>query len=79
LPAGQTGNSFSICSSLYLQPPSLQSHFYVALDQKYVNQGTFDRIYQQAEKVGKMDSNLIAYLRECDRRYTETKKTKQTK
>lgn len=57
----------------------LQSHFYVALDQKYVNQETFDRIYQQAEKVGKMDSNLITYLRECDKRYIETKKTKQTK
>jgi len=57
----------------------LQSHFYVALDQKYVNQETFDRIYQQAEKVGKMDSNLITYLRECDRRYIETKKTRKTK
>ncbi|MBM4402544.1 MAG: four helix bundle protein [Candidatus Cloacimonetes bacterium] len=39
----------------------LQSHFYVALDRKYVTQGTFDQIYQQAEKVGKMDSNLITY------------------
>jgi four helix bundle protein len=57
----------------------LQSNFYVALDQKYVNQETFDRIYQQAEKVGKMDSNLITYLRECDKRYIETKKTKKTK
>jgi len=57
----------------------LQSHFYVALDQKYVTQETFDRIYQQAEKVGRMDSNLITYLRECDRRYNETRKTKQTK
>jgi len=57
----------------------LQSHFYVALDRKYISQETFDRIYQQAEKVGKMDSNLISYLRECDRRYNETKKTKQTR
>lgn len=57
----------------------LQSHFYVAWDQKYINQEIFDRIYQQAEKVGKMDSNLITYLRECDRRYTETKKTRKTK
>jgi len=37
----------------------LQTHFYVALDRKYVTQETFDRIYQQAEKVGRMDSNLI--------------------
>jgi len=57
----------------------LQSHFYVALDQKYVTQGAFDRIYQQADKVGKMDSNLITYLRESDRRYAETRKTKQTR
>jgi len=57
----------------------LQSHFYVALDQKYVTQETFDRIYQQAEKVGRMDSNLITYLRESDRQYIETKSTRKTK
>jgi four helix bundle protein len=57
----------------------LQSHFYVALDQKYVNQETFDKIYQQADKVGKMDSNLISYLRESDRKFNETKKTRKTK
>jgi four helix bundle protein len=57
----------------------LQSHFYVALDQKYVGQEAFDRIYQQAEKVGKMDSNLITYLRGCDNKYSETKKTRKTR
>jgi len=57
----------------------LQSHFYVALDQKYVSQEAFDRIYQQAEKVGRMDSNLITYLRESDRHYKETKSTRKTK
>jgi four helix bundle protein len=57
----------------------LQSHFYVVLDQKYVTQEIFDRIYQQAEKIGRMDSNLITYLRECDKRYSETKKTRKTK
>ena len=57
----------------------LQSHFYVALDQKYVTQETFDRIYQQAEKVGRMESNLITYLRESERRYSETKSTRKTK
>jgi four helix bundle protein len=57
----------------------LQSHMYIAMDQNYVTQETFDRIYQQAEKVGRMNSNLITYLRECDRRYTETKKTRKTK
>src|SRR5512137_683040 len=57
----------------------LQSHFYVALDQRYVSREAFNRIYQQAEKVGKMDSNLISYLRESDRKYFETKKTRKTK
>jgi len=57
----------------------LQSHLYIALDRKYVNQETFDKIFQQADKVGKMDSNLITYLRESDRRYNETRKAKQTK
>jgi four helix bundle protein len=57
----------------------LQSHFYVALDRKYVTEDVFDRIYQQADKVGKMDSNFITYLRESDHRYNESRKTKQTK
>jgi len=57
----------------------LQSHFYVALDQKYVIQDEFDRIYRQADKVGRMDSNLIIYLRESDRHYIETRKTKKTR
>lgn len=57
----------------------LQSHFYIALDRKYVTQETFDTIYQQANKVGKMDSNLIRYLRESDRKFNETKQTRQTK
>jgi len=60
-------------------PAELQSHFYVALDQKYITQETFDRIYQQSEKVGRMDSNLITYLRECVKRYSETKKARKTK
>jgi hypothetical protein len=46
---------------------------------KYVSKGVFDDIYEQADKVGKMDSNLITYLRESDRRYNETQKTRQTK
>jgi four helix bundle protein len=57
----------------------LQSHFYIALDRKYVDQEVFDRIYQQADKVGRMDSSLITYLRESDRKFNETKKTRKTK
>jgi four helix bundle protein len=55
----------------------LQSHFYAALDQKYISRVTFDKIYKQAEKVGRMDSNFISYLCECDKKYALTKKPKK--
>ena len=41
----------------------VQSHLYVALDQAYIAKDQFDEIYKQAEKTGKMVSNLIKYLR----------------
>ncbi len=41
----------------------VQSHLYVAIDQKYVSQESFDKIYAQAEKTGKIISGLIKYLR----------------
>ena len=40
----------------------VQSEFYVALDQEYVNQDDFERIYNQAEVVSKLDSGFIKYL-----------------
>jgi len=40
----------------------VQSHLYVALDQEYIAQGSFDRIYAQCEKVSKLDSAFIKYL-----------------
>ena len=40
----------------------VQSHLYVALDQKYLDEETFKKIYDQAEKVSKMDSGFIKYL-----------------
>lgn len=40
----------------------VQSEAYVALDQKYIDQEAFDRIYNQAEKVSKINSGLITYL-----------------
>lgn len=49
----------------------VQSHLYVGIDQKYLSQESFDEIYAQAEKTGKIISGLIKYLR--------TKKTKQTR
>jgi four helix bundle protein len=40
----------------------VQSEAYVALDQDYIDQDTFNEIYEQAEKVSKLNSGLITYL-----------------
>jgi four helix bundle protein len=40
----------------------VQSQLYVALDQEYINQDDFEKIYHQAEIVSKMDSGFIKYL-----------------
>ena len=41
----------------------VKSHLYVALDQGYIEQEAVDEIYDQADKTGRMISNLIKYLR----------------
>jgi four helix bundle protein len=40
----------------------IQSIFYVALSQAYIDKGVFNRIYLQSERVSKLDSGLISYL-----------------
>ncbi|MFC1886899.1 four helix bundle protein [Thermodesulfobacteriota bacterium] len=40
----------------------VQSQAYVALDQKYIDTSTFKEIYEQADKVSKLNSGLITYL-----------------
>jgi four helix bundle protein len=40
----------------------VQSQLYVALDQDYITQDDFERIYNQAEIVSKMDSGFVKYL-----------------
>ena len=40
----------------------VQSQLYVALDQKYIDTETFEKIYAQVETVSKMNSGLIKYL-----------------
>jgi len=40
-----------------------KSHLYVALDQGYIEKEDFSTIYDQADKAGRMISNLIKYLR----------------
>jgi four helix bundle protein len=41
----------------------VQSHLYVALDQNYITEKDFNKIYEQAEIVAKMDSGFIKYLK----------------
>jgi four helix bundle protein len=57
----------------------LQSHFYVALDRRYVTQSTFEKIYTQCDKVSRMVSGLITYLLKNIRLQKSTKQTKQTR
>lgn len=52
----------------------VQSHLYVALDQGYISENTFNRLYSQAEKVSKIDSGLIKYLKSTNR----PRRTQQT-
>jgi len=40
----------------------VQSEAYVALDQKYIEEDAFRQLYDQAERVSKLDSGLITYL-----------------
>jgi len=41
----------------------LQSHLYIALDQKYINQSQFEEAFEKADKIQRKISNLIKYLR----------------
>jgi four helix bundle protein len=50
---------------LYISKSSaaeVQSQLYVALDQNYIDQKDFEKIYNQAELVSKLDSGFIKYL-----------------
>ena len=40
----------------------VQSIFYAALDQKYIDQNTFETVYAQAVKDSQIDSGMIKYL-----------------
>lgn len=40
----------------------LQSHLYIALDQKYISEDQFKSLYDQLDKVQRQISNLIKYL-----------------
>ncbi len=52
----------------------VRSHLYIALDRQYITRESFDDIYEQANKTGRLISSLIKYLR--DSSSNATKKTK---
>ncbi len=52
----------------------VRSHLYIAVDQGYLSRDAFELIYAQADKVGRIISGLIKYLRT-----KQTSSTKQTK
>jgi len=56
----------------------VQSEAYVALDQNYISQDTFQQIYDQAEKVSKLDSGLITYLLKNTKKPQELNKPKNS-
>jgi len=53
-----------------------QTCFYIALDQKYVTQGTFQKNYDQALKVTQIIDGLLRYLRsQRSERFKRSKRT----
>ena len=55
----------------------VQSEAYVALDQKYISQQTFKKIYNQAEEVSKLDSGLITYLLQNQKQHKKLSKSQK--
>jgi four helix bundle protein len=52
----------------------VQSEAYVALDQKYISNDVFKQIYNQAEKVSRMDSGFITYSLQNEKKPKKPKK-----
>jgi four helix bundle protein len=46
----------------------VKSHLYVALDQQYIVQEQFDRLYNSADEVGRLLAGFMAYLKTSDLR-----------
>ncbi len=42
----------------------LQSHLYIALDLDYIDKSTFDKLYDECERISKMSLRLQNYLRQ---------------
>lgn len=57
----------------------VQSHLYVAIDRKYLQQDDFDSIYSQASKACRIVSGLIKYLKGKREHSKSTRQTRQTR
>jgi len=57
----------------------VQSQLYVASDQNYIDKEKFDEIYNQAERVARMDSAFIKYLNSQLNQPKEPNEPKQPK
>ena len=57
----------------------IQSHLYIALDQGYIKQEEFSKIYNQADKTAKLISGLIKYLKENEKQWKLNKPKKLDK
>lgn len=44
----------------------VKSQLHRALDRKHISKGTFDRLFEKAEEIGKMITGLISYLNQSD-------------
>jgi four helix bundle protein len=59
----------------------VRSQLYVALDQEYVKGAQFNDLYKRTEKIGRMLSSLISYLRRSDfrgRKFFESRSISNT-
>lgn len=77
----RSGNEF--IQYLFISKSSateVQSEAYVALDQEYITHDTFNRIYEQADKVSRLDSGLITYLlrKQKEHKQKRTQETQET-
>ena len=55
-------------SYAYRSATEVQSHLYVALDQKYLAESEFDKLYQQTEHTKKLINGFIRYLKNSERK-----------
>ncbi|VEN73023.1 Four helix bundle protein [Candidatus Desulfarcum epimagneticum] len=62
-------SSKDFCRFLFMAKASaaeVQSHLYIALDQKYIHHEKFHQLYEKSEYIQKLLSNFIKYLNQTN-------------